>query len=131
MKKFKKFILEGHMDESDFEFKTRLKQPEIDITGYNGDYDDYDDYSAIVYWHIEFDWMGDDGVNYNIYVDKVVLEYTAVIYGDDDDDREEKELIIDDSDKINMEQVSNNTQFIVHGINVELRTNDASVEVEF
>lgn len=103
MKRFKNFITEGYMSTEDFKFETRLNNREIYFTNRDEKYDDYDDLICVVYWHIDFDWMGDDGIDYYIRVDKVALEFTAVIFGDDEDIREEKTLLIDDPDKIEVE----------------------------
>ncbi len=84
------------MDTSDFEFRTKVKDREINFYNYGKEYDDYEDLIAVVYWHIKFEWMGDDGIDYYVNVDKVALEYTAVIYQEDEDIKEEKNLTIDD-----------------------------------
>ena len=127
-KKFKNFLLEGNMDTSDFRFKTNLTDNEINFTNYaSDDYDDYADFSAIVHWYIQFDWMGDEGIDYTIYVTKIELEYTAITFKDDKDIEEEKTLIIDDPEKIDIEKVTNNQQIIVH----ELTIDSYTAQVEF
>jgi len=123
MKKFKNFILEGHMDTSDFEFRTKLSDKEINFYNYGEKYDDIEDLIAVVYWHIEFEWMGDNGIDYYVHVDKVALEYTAVIYEDDKDIKEEKTLTIDDPDKIKVEitqtESSDSKQLIPDEVNID------------
>ncbi len=128
MKKFKNFILESNMNTSDFQFKTKLSNNEIYFNDH-GEYDDVDDVAAIVYWHIKFEWMGDDGIDYYINVDKVAVEYTGIIY---EDEKEEKTLIIDDPDKIEIET----TQTEVGGysrqiIPKEININGDVVEIVF
>jgi len=103
MKKFKNFILEGNMDTEDFQFRTKLSDREIYFTNYGKEYDDHDNLSATVLWHIKFEWMGDDGIDYYINVDKIELEYTAITFKDDEDIEEQKSLTIEDPDKIQIE----------------------------
>lgn len=100
MKKFKNFILEGNMNTEDFQFKSKLSGREIYFTDYDKQYDDHDDLSATILWHIKFDWIGDDGIDYYVNVDKIELEYTAIIFKDDEDIQERKTLTIEDPDKI-------------------------------
>jgi len=103
MKKFKNFILEGNMDTENFQFRTKLSDREIYFTNYDKEYDDHDDLNATVLWHIKFEWMGDDGIDYYVNVDKIELEYTAIIFKDDEDIQERKTLTIEDPDKIKVE----------------------------
>lgn len=103
MKKFKNFILEGNMDTKDFQFRTKLSDREIYFTNYDKQYDDHDNLSATILWHIKFDWIGDDGIDYYINVDKIELEYTAITFQDDEDIEERKTLTIEDPSKIKIE----------------------------
>jgi len=124
MKKFKNFILEGHMDTSDFEFRTKLSDSEIYFTNYGKEYDDHDKLSAIIFWHIEFEWMGDEGIDYYVKVDRIELEYTALTFNEDEDVEEEKTLIIKDTDKIEVEIsqkdfTSNSRQLIPNEIEID------------
>jgi len=120
MKKFNNFILED-MNTSDFEFKTNLSHNEIYYTNHDDKYkyDDYEDLSAIVYWKLRFEWMGDEGIEYYIDVHKVELEYVVVIYNDEDI-KEEKTLLIDDPEKIEINtNTPNNQQITVQEITVD------------
>ncbi len=127
MKKFKNFILEGNMDTSDFEFKTNLSNSEISYTNNDDKYDDYEDFKAIIYWKLIFDWMGDEGVDYSVKVDKVALEFTAITFNDNEDIKEEKTLIIDDYDKIIINDITPGWQIMPQEIVVDIDI----VEVEF
>jgi hypothetical protein len=130
LKNINSFLNEGNMDTKDFYFQTNLGDSEISFTNYgnNAEFEDYSDFSAIVNWHIDFEWMGDTGVDYSITVDKVSIEYTGINYGEDDNEiTEEKTLIIQDTSQIEIDTDNHNTQITVNEIEVD----NGSVNVIF
>lgn len=119
-----------HMNESDFMFSTKLSSREISFYDNkdNKDYDDIDDINAIVHWSLRFDWLGDEGVDYYVDVNKIDIEYNEVKWVEDGEDiLTEKTLTYDDPNIFNIEKETNNNQIIVH----EIEIYDGSVTIIF
>jgi hypothetical protein len=117
LKNISNFLNESYME--DFKFKTKLGPSEINFTNYGEEYDDVNVISAIVQWHLNFDFMGNEGVDFDMVVDKVEIEYVAIVYEGDTDVDHEKTLIIDDSEFITTERISTHSQIVVDEITVD------------
>ena len=131
IKKYNKFLNENYTEE-DFTFISELKSSDIYMSNNGDEYDDFNILDAKVYWKIEFEWLGDAGINYNIYVSKVIVNFESITYiGEEErEEIEEKEIIINDIDKIEIDYESkseNFNQISVREIDVE----GDSVRVEF
>ena len=109
--------------EDDFNFKTELSFNEISIDFYDEDYNiDYYDYKAIIYWYIDFEFIGDSGIEYNIYSENIKLTIYYNILNDKGDlieENLEKEIIINRED-IDVDITSlNNNQIIPDNIYIK------------